>query len=66
MQLNPHANGGKTCAPCGVKDVAVQGHDDKRQVTLVAIINAKGDKEDPQMIFKGKDGGTGALPPSDV
>lgn len=61
-QLNPHANGGKTRAPCGAPDVSVQGHDDKRQITVVPVVSAKGEKLPLQMIFKGKDGLFGALP----
>jgi hypothetical protein len=64
--LNPHASGGKTRAPCGSKDVGMQGNDDKRQLTAVPVVSAKGDKLPMQLIVKGKEGRTGALPPANA
>lgn len=64
-QLNPHA-GGRTRAVKGSKDVPRQGADDKRQITVVPVISAAGEKLPLQMIFKGGEGLTGALPNVEV
>ena len=58
QQFNAHACGGKTRAKKGAKQVAVHGADDKRQVTVVPIISANGDKLPLQIIFKGTEGWT--------
>ena len=62
IQFNPQANGGKTRASKGSKDVTVVNHDDKRQITLVPTVNAAGEKLPLQYIVKGTDGKTTALP----
>jgi hypothetical protein len=64
--LNPHAQGGKTRATIGSKQVPLQGIDDKRQFTLVPVINAAGEKLPLQIIFKGVEGKRGAIPDKQV
>ena len=61
-QLNPQANGGKTRAPKGSKDVVVHGDDDKRQITVVPVVAASGSKLPLQIIFKGKDDQVRSIP----
>jgi hypothetical protein len=56
IQFNPHANGGKTRAAIGCKDVVMRSNDDKQQVTVIPTISASGKKCPLQIIFKGTGG----------
>ena len=64
VQFNPQANGGKTRAIKGSKDVTVKNHDDKRQITVVPTINAAGEALPLQLIVKGTLGNDRAIPDS--
>jgi hypothetical protein len=56
VQLNPHANGGKTRSHIGSRDVITYNNDDKQQITVVPTVSAGGKKCPLQVIFKGTEG----------
>lgn len=64
--LTPQAGSGKTRFTKGAKDVVGKSHDNKRQITCVPVISAAGEKLPLQLIFKEKDGQTGAIPDGDT